>query len=167
METFAKLKSVWGKNRKTMIIVIAFVLSALFIGSLLLAIFIGGEFKKDEVITYTVKGAMGIEKPGVYKTEYKVGDSFEFDKSKNTVTLIYQYNDEADHSDEYDEGKTYATVAGLDGGDYGFLINGKGDLYDEADEIIITTDVKYISVAWALYPHIKVNIAIKVATDDQ
>ena len=164
MEAFAKLKSIWENNRKTIIIVVSSVLAALFIGSILLAIFIGGEFKKEEVITYTVKGAMGIEKPGVYKTEYEVGDKFEFDKSQNTVTLIYQYNDEDDHSDEYDEGKTYATVADLDGDDYGFLINGKGDLYDEADEIEITEDVKYISVAWALYPHIKVNIAIKVAT---
>ena len=166
METFAKLKSIWEKNRKTIIIAVASVLAALFVGSILLAIFVGGEFKKEEVVTYTVKGAMGIEKPGVYKTEYKVGDSFEFDKSQNTVTLIYQYNDEDDHSEEYDEGKSYATVSNLGGDQYGFLINGKGDLYDEANEIEITKDVKYISVAWALYPHIKVNIAIKVATAD-
>lgn len=165
MGTFAKLKSIWENNRKTVIIAVSSVLAALFIGSILLAIFVGGEFKKEEVITYDVRGSINIVKPGVYKTDYELGDAFEFDKSKNTVTLIYQYNDEEDHSGEYGEGNKYASVDNLDGDDYGFLINGKGDLYNDADAIRITEDVKYISVAWVKYPHIKVDIAIKIATD--
>ncbi len=167
MGAFAKLKSIWENNRKTVIIIASSVLAVLFIGSILLAVFVGGEFKKEEVITYDVKGAISIVKPGVYETEYEVGDAFVFDKTKNKINLIYQYTDDADHSDEYGQDEdgnenSYAVINDLDGGEYGFCVNGAGQVYDEADEIQIDGDVKYISVVWVRYPHIKVNIDIKI-----
>ena len=155
MNTFTKLKSIWDNHKKTVIIVASSVFAVLFIGSILLAVFIGGEFKKEEVITYDVRGAMTIVKPGDYKTEYVDGDFFVFDKTKNQINLIVKYADQED----------FEKIDNLDAAEYGFRVNGEGDIYEKADEIVITSDVKYVSVVWVSHPHIKVNIGVKIVTE--
>lgn len=153
MEQVSKLKSFWEKNQKWLKIVIAVVLALCFVGSIILSVFIGGEFKPVEE-DLSVKGTMKIVEAD-YLTNYVDGDTFVFDKDKTTISLIVK---------DPDTGKINQTGK-LDNDLYGFRVNGEGDIIDEASSIKMTTDVTKISVVSKEYPTLKmVDIPVTVVS---
>ena len=87
MEQFAKAKSFWEKNQKTLTIVIGCVLAVCFVGSVLFSIFIGGEFAPSDHSDSSVKGLLRIEE-AEYTTEYAAGDTFQFNDETCVISLI-------------------------------------------------------------------------------
>ena len=152
MEQTAKLKSFWDKNQKWLKIVIAAVLALCFVGSIILSVFIGGEFKPVEQVK-TVKGKMVLVE-AVYSTNYVDGDTFEFDKDKTTISLMAK-----------DPDKTEAVkIDKLDNDSYGFCVNGEGDIIDEASDIKMNTLITTISVVSKDYPALKIDIPVTVVS---
>ena len=66
MNQMDRLKNFWESNRKVLMTVIVSVLSVFFVASIILAVFIGGEFMPDEE-SASVKGALKITEEGSRK----------------------------------------------------------------------------------------------------
>lgn len=146
----AQVKEFWTKNQKVLTIVLAAVLAVLFIGSILLAVFIGGEFTQEEEAPVTTKGKLSFVSAD-YKTVYEDGEEFDFGTTE--VQVIAKIPEET----EIFRDTLYAD-------EYGFMVNGEGEVYLDASEIIMTKDVTTISVVWVEYPNIKSDISVKVGT---
>lgn len=151
MKQFAQVENFWFENQKWLKIVIPCVLAVLFIGSLLLAIFIGGEFSQsDNNDVTTVKGILKID--AEYETEYSVGDNFSFNADTCVIKLLAK-----DPAIE-----NTVKIEKLPRSEFAFMVNGEGTVYSDPSEIVITEDVKYISVVSTYYTNLKTNIDITV-----
>ena len=132
--------------------ILAFVIGISFVGSMVLAVFIGGELKSLAGTDDVVKGLLRIIE-FKYETSYIVGDKFIFDKEKSKIMLLAK--------DPLIE--NIVNIDDLPGSEYGFSINGEGKIFDEASSITITEDVRSIAVVSKKYPSIKAIIEITVA----
>ena len=150
MKTIEKLNSFWESNRKVLTIVIASALAVLFAGSILLAVFVGGEFKPAEV-EQTVKGRLIINE-ATYRTSYISGESFVFNKEDAKIRLMAKDPDKTE----------IVKIDEMEESDYGFLVNGEGELYADADSVIMDTNMEFISVASREYPSLTCDIPVKV-----
>ena len=138
------------KNLKTVKIVTACVLSLGFIGSITYSVFSGGEFE-NEVTTQEAKGILTIT-DAKYKTNYISGDKFSFDKENAKVQLLAK--------DPLIE--TMVIIDELPESEYGFMVNGTGDIYENPSDIILTKDTDTIDVVSVVYPNIKTTIDVSV-----
>lgn len=154
MKLFEKIGSVWENNKKLMLIIVSSVLALLFIGSILIAVFGGGEFATVSAAA-EVKGLLRLNKSD-YLTDYLTGDNFSFDKEKTEITLIAK-DPAIDHVVKIDN---------LPESEYGFCVNGEGTIYDEAKDITLNTDVKSVSVVSKYYPNLKVDIPVNVVSTE-
>ena len=152
MELFGKVAGFWSKNKKILTIVISALLAVCFIGSVLLAVFIGGEFSPEDA-GVKAKGMMQFIKTD-YETVYVVGDKFDFKRENTQINLI-------------------AKAAGRDGiieienmQSYGFKVNGEGDIIHDASSITMTENVTAISVVSKEFPTISVDIPVRVVSLD-
>lgn len=154
MEQLAKIRSFWENNRKLLQIVIAAVLAVCFIGSVLLAIFCGGEFA-SVAETSDVKGLMRLNKSS-YLSSYVAGDAFSFDKEESEILLVAK-------DPAIDQ---VVKISDLAADDYGFQVNGEGEIFDEASSITMTTDITSVSVVSKVYPNLKINLPVSVISFD-
>lgn len=152
MELISKVAGFWAKNKKILTIVISALLAVCFIGSVLLAVFIGGEFRHEDA-GVKAKGMMQFIKTD-YETVYAVGDKFDFKRENTQINLI-------------------AKATGKDGiieiedmQSYGFKVNGEGDIIHDASSITMTEDVTAISVVSKEFPTISVDIPVRVVSLD-
>ena len=154
MELSEKTKDFWNKNHKWLTIVIVCVLAVCFIGNVLWSIFSGGEFSTVSK-TAEVMGLLRLNESS-YITDYLTGDTFSFDKEKTDITLIAK-DPAIDH---------VVKIENLPASEYGFSINGEGDIYDKAEEITLNADVKSVSVVSKYYPNLKVDIPVTVVSTE-
>ena len=135
---------------KLMKVIVSIVLFVCFAGSIVWAVFSGDEFK---TITeeQTVKGLMRIN-GGSYSTNYLTGDTFSFDKEESEIFLLAK--DPAE--------KELVKIEDLPASEFGFLVNGKGDIIDEPNSIVMNKDVTKITVVSKKYPTLTVDIPVKV-----
>ena len=152
MKLFGKAAEFWSKNKKILTIVLSALLALCFIGSILIALFIGGEFSPDDS-GVKVKGMMQFIKTD-YETVYGAGDKFDFKRENTQINLI-------------------AKVAGREGiieiedmQSYGFKVNGTGDIIHDASSITMTEDVTTISVVSKEFPDIFTDIPVNVVSLD-
>ena len=154
MKQFEKVLNFCENHKKILLISCSAVLSVLFIVSILIAVFSGGEFAETSK-TVEVKGLLQLNETG-YSTNYLSGDKFSFDKERADITLIAK-DPAIDH---------VVKIEKLPASEYGFLINGKGDVIDEAEQSTMTKDIKSVSVVSKYYPDLKVNIPVNVVSTD-
>ncbi len=154
MKQFEKVLSFWENHKKILLISCSALLAVLFIGSILIAVFSGGEFAKTSK-TVGVKGLLQLNE-SQYSTNYLTGDKFSFDKENADITLIAK-DPAIDHVVKIDK---------LPASEYGFLVNGQGDVIDEANEITMTDDITSVSVVSKYYPDLKVNIPVNVISTE-
>lgn len=145
----------FDKNKKLITIIASVALSLLFIGSMLLAMFIGGELNTIAAEKNQVTGIMQFAEAS-YSTSYFSGDKFEFDKNNSQVCLIVKDPSKEQLVNETD----------LAASKYGFKVNGEGAIIDNASSIVMTTDVRFIDVVSKDYPSIKVTIPVSVVSVD-
>lgn len=129
-----------------------FLVALLFIASIVIAVFAGGELtagKKQE--SNVVKGRMSLTS-ATYSTSYFVGDAFSFDKESAQILLLVK-------DPELNE---VVKDENLPAEDYGFQINGDGEIYDDPSEVILTQEVTSVCVVSKTYPDIKVSIPVTV-----
>ena len=138
--TFVKLLKVVG----------ALVLVACFALNVVYAIFSGGEFESVAEDT-TVKGLMRISK-GEYSTSYIAGDLFSFDKEASEIFLVAK--DPAE--------KELVKIEDLPASDFGFLVNGEGEVIDDPKTIVMNTNITKVTVVSKKYPTLMVDIPVKV-----
>ncbi|MCI9518390.1 MAG: hypothetical protein HFK08_03915 [Clostridia bacterium] len=153
MSGIEKVKSFLVENKKLVVAVASAFLALLFVGSILLAVFVGGEFGV-KVESNEVKGLLQLEQSS-YTTDYISGDKFSFDKEKSKVRLIAK--------DPLIE--DIVKVDSLPASEYGFRI-GDGEIFDNAEDIVLTADVKTVSVVSKYYPNLKTDIAVNVVSMD-
>lgn len=153
MSVIERVKSFLVQNKKLLIIVSSVVLSLLFVGSILLAIFQGGELIAKEEKS-EVKGLLQLEESS-YQTEYLSGEKFSFDKEKSQVKLIAK--------DPLIE--TVVKVENLPASQYGFRI-GDGEIFDNAEDVVMTEGVTAVSVVSKYYPNLKIDIPVNVVSMD-
>lgn len=148
-----KVKEIWSNHKKTVVIIVSVVLALCFIGSVLLAVFVGGEFSvaKD---TNEVKGLLQLEEAS-YMTDYLAGDKFVFDKEQSHLRLIAK-DPLIDNIVRVDD---------LPASEYGFKVEG-GAICDNAEDIVLSADVKNVSVVSKYYPNLKVDIPVNVVSLD-
>lgn len=152
MDKFAAvLKDFWSQNQKWLKIVLPSVLALVFIGSILLAVFGGGEFAQSDGGVATVKGLLRIQQ-AEYTTEYSVGDTFVFDDETCVISLIAK-----------DPAITKTVkIDNLPRSEFAFMVNGTGTVYENPSDIIIGADVEYVSVVSTYYTNLKTDIPITV-----
>ena len=138
------------KNIKVIKIITAGVLSLGFIGSVALSVFSGGEFK-NEVNVEEAKGMLTIAE-AKYSTSYIAGDKFSFDKENAKIQLLAK--------DPLIQ--TMVIIDELPESEYGFKVNGEGDVYLNPADIILSKDVDTIDVVSVVYPNIKSTIDVNV-----
>ena len=103
------------------------VVSLLFVGSIILSIFSGGElFDQNEADT-GIKGILKLEENN-YQQSYFAGDTFSFDKDENKVTLVAK-----DPAIE-----DVVQVDNLPGPEYGFVVR---KIYDEDNNLVSPEEV--------------------------
>lgn len=128
------------KNIKVIKIITAGVLSLGFIGSVALSIFSGGEFK-DEVNVEEAKGILTIAE-AKYSTSYIAGDKFSFDKENAKIQLLAK--------DPLIE--TMVIIDELPESEYGFKVNGEGEIIVNPADITLSKEVDTIDVVSVVYP---------------
>lgn len=129
-----------------------FFVALLFIVSIVIAVFAGGELTANEKPdSNVVKGRMSLTS-ATYSTSYFVGDAFSFDKESAQILLLVK-------DPELNE---VIKDENLPAEDYGFQINGVGDIYDDPSEVILTHEVTSVCVVSKTYPDIKVSIPVIV-----
>lgn len=137
---------------KTIIkIILSLVLIVCFAGSIVWAIFSGDEFKTVAEEQSAVKGLMRIES-GSYSTNYLTGDKFSFDKEASKIFLVAK--DPAE--------KELVKFDDLPASDFGFLVNGTGEIIDDPSLIVMNPSITSISIVSKKYPSLKVEIPVKV-----
>lgn len=149
-QTYDKARAYAAAHKKMLIAIVSAVLGLLFILSILLSIFAGGEFSSGNTDTRT-KGIIRLNDT-TYSTSYFAGDKFSFDKENASITLVAKDN-VLDRVIRVDE---------LPAPEYGFMVNGQGDIIYEPDQITMTQDVKTIDVVSKVYPDVRETIEVNV-----
>lgn len=150
MSRIENIKGFCERNRKWISIVAAAIVSLLFAGSILLAIFIGGELIPEAGADAT-KGMLVLNSAQYNKT-YVEGDPFVFDKKESDISLIAK-DTALDKVVKVDK---------LPDPEYGFMINGEGKIYYDPAEVIVTKDVQNVSIVSKQYPDIKLPLEVDV-----
>lgn len=148
---FTKPYTFLQNHKKSATIVISITLAVLFAASVLLCIFLGDEFKLSEAEN-KVMGLMRFNK-GVYSTYYFVGEQFSYDTENSSILCIVK-DPEKDGEIVKDED--------LHPKYYGFRINGEGKVYDKPSEVIMNSDVKFVSVTHKKYTSLHIDVPVKV-----
>lgn len=148
------LKNIYNRHHKLIDIAVLSIIALLFAGSIVLAVFMGGEFSDASASEEdTVKGFMSFTTSS-YETEYDEGDCFVFDKEKSQLRLVFKDPDT----------DTIIDITDLETERYGFMINGEGLFYDDASSVIMHPDVKTIAVVSKDYTEISIEIEVTVNT---
>lgn len=150
MNVLVKATDTIRKYRKPLTIVISCALTLGFVGSVVGAIFSGGEFSQIEEIE-PVKGIVRLNE-SVYSDSYITGDSFIFDKEKSKVLLIAK-------DPAIDR---LVKIEDLPASEYGFMANGDGEYYQDASSIIMNKDITSVSVVSRVYRELKYDIPVNV-----
>ncbi len=151
METQNKLRDFYAGHRVAIKITLSVIMALLFAGSIILSVFIGGEFTQSDASSDTVKGLIRLEKSS-YGSTYFAGDSFAFDKDAAEVTLVAKDPLLPD----------IVRVDDLPATEYGFQANGEGEIYDEASEITMSKGITEVSLVSKAYPDVKLSLPVKV-----
>lgn len=138
------------KYQKPIKITVICLLSLGFVGSIIGAIFGGDEFTSNNQ-QESVTGLLKINEAS-YNDSYITGDKFVFDKEKTSIRLIAK--------DPLIE--RLVNIKNLPASEYGFMVNGKGEYYQDASLITMTTDVKSISVVSRVYRELKCDLPVNV-----
>lgn len=146
-------KSSRDNSRNVLKVVLAVVVGLLFVGSILLAVFIGGEFA-PEANAVSTKGLIRLT-DACYDTSYIEGDKFVFDKESSSVMLVAK-----DMS--LGENGQVVKVDDLPAQEYGFKVNGDGDIIYDPAQIIVTKDVHTIDIVSKQYPDVTLPLDITV-----
>lgn len=125
-------------------------LSLGFVGSIIGAIFGGGEFSSDNN-QEPVKGLLRVTE-AKYINSYITGDKFSFDKEQTQIQLIAK-------DPAFDK---LVNIKDLPASEYGFMINGEGEYYQDASEITMTKEVESISVVSRVYRELKCDLPVSV-----
>lgn len=153
-----KLKSVWNKYKTIIVSVVAVVLSLGFVGSMLGAVFSGGELI-EKVETEKARGLLQLDN-AAYATGYLVGDTFWFDTENSKVALIAK-DPLIDHivkiNDLPQSEYGFRTVRESDGEDV------LGELVNDPSDIVLDKSVKAVEVVSKKYPDIKTPIDVTVS----
>ena len=134
-------------------LIVSIVLVICFIGTVVWTVFSGDEFntitKED-----TTKGLMKID-IGLYSQTYLAGDKFVFDKEASVLSLIAKDPKDPD----------LVRIDNMPSYEYGFLINGEGNIIEDPSDIVMTTDITKITVVSIDYPDLQVDIPVKVISE--
>ena len=103
------------------------VVSLLFVGSIILSIFSGGELFDQNEADSGIKGILRLEENN-YQQSYFAGDTFSFDKDENKVTLVAKDPALED----------VVQVDNLPGPEYGFVVR---KIYDEDNNLVSPEEV--------------------------
>lgn len=87
MSFFEKAKGFYESKKKPIIAIGSSVLAVLFVASVVIAVFCGGEFTKKDEKKKEVKGLLQIVNAS-YSVSYLDGDSFSFDKQTAEISLV-------------------------------------------------------------------------------
>ncbi len=150
MKFLQKIFELLNKFSRIIKIILASVLSFVFVLSITISVFIGGEFKKIDTKEYA-KGILNLVSCN-YLTQYISGDTFVFDKLDSKIQLMAK--------DPLIE--TVVNIDQLPVSEYGFQVNGEGKIYNNASEIVLDETVDYIDVVSIVYPNIKQKIDVTV-----
>lgn len=126
------------------------VLALGFVGSIIEAIFSGGEFFQIEEVE-PIKGIFRLTE-SCYSDSYIAGDHFSFDKEKSKILLVAK-----DPAIE-----KVVKIDDLPASEYGFMVNGEGDYYQDASSIIMSKEVESVSVVSRVYRDLKYDIPVNV-----
>lgn len=152
MNVLVKVTDAMRKYRKSLTIVISCALTLGFVGSVVGAIFSGGEFSQIEEVE-PIKGIFRLTE-SCYSDSYIAGDHFNFDKEKSKILLVAK-----DPAIE-----RVVKIDDLPSSEYGFMINGQGEYYQDASSIIMDKYINTISVVSRVYRELKYDISVKVYT---
>ena len=131
-------------------------LALLFAGSVLIAVFAGGEFAtKDEATG--IKGIMRLTE-AKYSSSYFAGDRFSFDKENSEIMLMAK-----DPAIE-----NVVRIDDLPAPEYGFRITGQEEIYTNASDIIMSENITSIDVGSVRYPTVfsSLNVSVIGAIDE-
>ena len=152
MNVLVKVTDAMRKYRKPLTIVISCALTLGFVGSVVGAIFSGSEFSQIEEVE-PIKGIFRLTE-SCYSDSYIAGDHFNFDKEKSKILLVAK-----DPAIE-----RVVKIDDLPSSEYGFMINGQGEYYQDASSIIMDKYINTISVVSRVYRELKYDISVKVYT---
>lgn len=125
-------------------------LALLFAGSVLIAVFAGGEFAtKDEATG--IKGIMRLTE-AKYSSSYFAGDKFSFDKENSEVMLLAK-----DPAIE-----NVVKIDDLPAPEYGFRITGQEQIYTDPSEIVMSEGITSIDVVSVRYPTVYTSVGVSV-----
>lgn len=151
MSFFEKAKGFYESKKKPIIAIGSSVLAVLFIASVVIAVFCGGEFTKKDEKKKEVKGLLQIVNAS-YSVSYLDGDSFLFDKQTAEISLVAR-----------DPAFTETVkIPKLPATEYGFKVNGEGEFISEPEQITMTKDVKTVRLVSKLYQNIGKDIEVIV-----
>ena len=151
MSFFEKAKGFYESKKKPIIAIGSSVLAVLFVASVVIAVFCGGEFTKKDEKKKEVKGLLQIVNAS-YSVSYLDGDSFSFDKQTAEISLVAR-----------DPAFTETVkIPKLPATEYGFKVNGEGEFISEPEQITMTKDVKTVRLVSKLYQNIGKDIEVTV-----
>ena len=151
MSFFEKAKGFYVSKKKPIIAIGSSVLAVLFVASVVIAVFCGGEFTKKDEKKKEVKGLLQIVNAS-YSVSYLDGDSFSFDKQTAEISLVAR-----------DPAFTETVkIPKLPATEYGFKVNGEGEFISEPEQITMTKDVKTVRLVSKLYQNIGKDIEVTV-----
>lgn len=144
------MRDFYARHKRAITVTACVAVFVLFAASVILAIFIGGEFSStDDGVK--VAGIMRFN-TRAYSTAYFDGDKFSFNTAESSLYCIYQDP----------ETKQVQTLDELAPADYGFRVNGKGKIYNDPGDIKMTKDVEFVSVVYKKYPSLHLDIPTHV-----
>lgn len=158
-------------HKKIVDLVAGIVVGVAIITSFMIAIFIGGEIvgaSSDGAGSGEIIGTITINSAD-YDTEYDEGDEFVFDKTTASMkAMIYDplaevENDDASAEPEYG---VVTTIAELSADEYGFKINGEGELFMDAEDVIMTADTVTVDIVLVDYPTVSESIDVEVTASE-
>lgn len=146
----ALTKDMIKKYQKPIKITAICLLSLGFVGSIIGAVFGGGEFSSNNN-QESVKGLIRVTE-AKYASSYIAGDKFSFNKEDATIQLIAK-----DPAIE-----KLVNIKDLPASEYGFMINGEGEYYQDASMITMTKDIKSVSIVSRVYQELKYDLPVSV-----
>lgn len=155
MDGLQSIKNFCVSHKKILTSIVAAVLCLAFVGSLVWAVFCGGEFAPEKT-SGEVKGLLSLDSAD-YRTDYLAGENFVFDKQSARIRLIVK-----DPARE-----KIINIDDLPADQYGFLVNGEGNIVLDASSIVMDPSVKTIAVASTVYPTIKAVVDVTVVDFDK
>ena len=153
MKILNKIYDFAEKHIKPIRIISTCVLSIAFVGTVCLSVFSGGEFNQTEEVE-EARGLISIVDAD-YRTSYISGDKFQFNKETAKVQLFAK--------DPLIE--DVVLIDELPSSEYGFQVNGTGDIIDNPSDIVLTKEVTSIDVVSVVYTHIKTSIDVVVMNE--